>query len=85
MLYKYASLKGYSLDAEEGKIDPYGDSNKVSGYAKNAMNWAVSNKIMSGKGTGSDLSTYRLDPTGKATRAECAAMLKSFMTNVAGQ
>ena len=81
MLYKYASLKGVDLTAEEGKIDQFADGDKVSGYAKTAMNWAVKNGVLSGKGTaGEDLSTFYLDPAGTATRAECAAMLKNFMT-----
>ena len=81
MLYKYASQKGYSLDATNGKIYQYADGDIVSDYAKTAMDWAVTNGILSGKGTaGEPLSTFRLDPAGTATRAECAAMLRNFMT-----
>lgn len=81
MLYKYAKLKGCSLDAEEGRIDQFADGNKVAGYAKEAMDWAVTKGILSGKGeAGKPLSTFKLDPAGTATRAECAAMLKNFMT-----
>ncbi len=81
MLMKYAALKGCSLEAEEGKIDQFADGDKVAGYAKTAMDWAVTNGILSGKGNpGADISTFKLDPTGTATRAECAAMLKNFMT-----
>ncbi len=80
MLYKYAKMKGYSLDAEDGKINQFADGNKVSDYAKIAMNWAVTNGVLSGKGTaGKPISTFRLDPAGTATRAECAAMLRNFM------
>lgn len=81
MLYKYAALKGLDLTAPNGKIDRYADGAKVSGYAKTAMNWAVTNGVLSGKGTANaDFSAICLDPTGTATRAECAAMLKNFMT-----
>ena len=81
MLYKYASLKGYDLTATEGKIYQYADGSQVSTYAKEAMNWAVTNGILNGKGTsGNPLSTFRLDPAGTATRAECAAMLKNFIS-----
>lgn len=80
MLYKYASLKGYDLSANAGEINKYADGNKVSSYAKTAMDWAVSKGIMSGKGAkGEPISTFKLDPTGTATRAECAAMLMNFM------
>lgn len=81
MLYKYAALRGCSLDATTGVIFQYADGTKVSGYAETAMNWAVTNGILSGKGTaGKPIYTFRLDPTGTATRAECAAMLKNFRT-----
>ncbi len=81
MLYKYAAQMGYSLDAEEGKIHQFADGDKVAGYAAGAMDWAVTNGILSGKGAaGADISTFRLDPTGTATRAECAAMLRNFRT-----
>ena len=85
MLYKYASFKGYSLDAYAGEIYKYADGNKVSGYAQTAMDWAVTNGVLSGKGTsGRPISTFKLDPAGTATRAECAAMLKNFMTAFSG-
>jgi hypothetical protein len=79
MLYKYAQINGYELESNAGEIDKYGDGNAVASYAKNAMDWAVTNGIISGSGTGSDLSTWKLNPNGQATRAQCAAMLRSFM------
>lgn len=80
MLYKYAALKGYSVNATTDIILQYGDGSIVSDYAKTAMDWAVTNGILSGKGTaGKPLSTFRLDPAGTASRAECAAMLRNFM------
>ena len=83
MLYKYATIKTFDTSANDGEIDQYADGNMVSGYAKTAMDWAVTHGIMSGKGTaGKPISTFRLDPTGTATRAECAAMLKNFMEKV---
>lgn len=79
MLYKYAGLKGYDLTANANECEKYADGNKVSNYAQNAMDWAITKGIMSGKGNkGEDISTFRLDPAGTATRAECAAMLKNF-------
>lgn len=81
MLYRYAQLKGCSLEAQAGVTDQYGDSSAIDDYAKEAMDWAVTKGILSGKGTaGQSLDTFRLDPTGTATRAECAAMLKNFLT-----
>lgn len=80
MLYKYAVLKGYDLTATDGLIQQYADSAKVSSYAQNAMNWAITQGIMSGKGNkGEDISTFKLDPTGTATRAECASMMMKLL------
>ena len=82
MLYKYARLKGCNMSYNDGEINRYADGNKVSDYAKTAMNWAVKNGILSGKGNvGDPISSFHLDPAGTATRAECAAMLRNFMTN----
>lgn len=80
MLYKYAALNGYDLSANAGEINKYADGNKVSDYAKGALDWAITQGIMSGKGNkGADISTYRLDPKGTATRAECASMIMKFL------
>lgn len=80
MLYKYAVLKGYDLTATDGLIQQYADSAKVSSYAQNAMNWAITQGVMSGKGNkGEDISTFKLDPTGTATRAECASMMMKLL------
>ena len=81
MLYKYALSNDYDLTAQEGRIDQYADSDKVSKYAIGAMNWAVTQGIISGKGKGGDLSTYRLDPKGYATRAECASMMLRLLND----
>ncbi len=79
MLYSYAQFKGYDMSYNENAISSYADSAKVSKWAQPAMNWAISKGIMSGKGNaGADLSTYRLDPLGTATRAECASMINKF-------
>lgn len=80
MLYKYAKLNGYDLAATEGLINQYADGADVSKYAQEALNWAVTQGIMSGKGEkGEDISTFRLDPQGTATRAECASMMKKLL------
>lgn len=80
MLYRYAKLRGYNVAREAGATEGYADSNKVSLWAKEAMEWAVTRGIMSGKG-GDDVpkSEIRLDPAGNATRAECASMMKKLL------
>lgn len=79
MLYKYARLKGYDLSSREGLIYRYADGSKVSTWAREAMNWAISQGVISGKGSGGNLATYKLDPQGFATRAECAAMMMKLL------
>ena len=55
-----------------GDLAGFTDENRVSDWAAPALRWAVENKIVSGKGGGI------LDPGGKATRAEVAAMLMRY-------
>ena len=50
------------------------DGASVSVYARDAMSWAVGNKIITGKDNGT-----RLDPQGNAARAECAAIIQRFI------
>ncbi|MCI8539346.1 MAG: hypothetical protein HFF18_11925 [Oscillospiraceae bacterium] len=53
----------------------FADADQVSGYATEALCWAVENGVLNGKGSN------QLDPGGTATRAEAAQMLKNFMEN----
>lgn len=71
MLYRYAG----SPDVE-GSIDHFSDAGKVSGYADQAMRWAVSSGIIGGMGDGT------LNPQGNATRAQVATMLMRFCENL---
>ena len=80
MFYKYARLRDYNLDCTEGASQGFMDSGKVSSWARQAMDWAVSQGIMSGKGaTGAPKSEMQLDPQGKASRAECASMITKLL------
>lgn len=71
-LYKYAQYKGYDLTIT-GNIDSFSDKDSVSSWAKNAVTWAVQNKIIAGK------DGNKLDPKGHATRAEFAAIVHRFL------
>ncbi len=55
-----------------GSLAEFTDGGKTAKYAVPALRWAVEQKIVSGRGNGI------LDPTGKATRAEVAAMLLRY-------
>ena len=78
MLYKYAQVKKIKTKKTAGASNGYSDSGKISSYAKDAMDWAVTQGVLSGKGSGSK-SQMRLDPQGKATRAEFAAMMTKLL------
>jgi len=76
MFYKYAVYKGFDVKVKSGsgkRVNDFPDADKVSSWAVNPLNWALSRGIMSGKGSG------KLDPKGSATRVECATMLRNFM------
>jgi len=80
MLYKYAKLRNYNLERTEGVCEEYKDGSKVSSWAKEAMEWAVSQGIITGKGgKGVAKNEMRIDPQGSATRAECACMMTKLL------
>ena len=68
MLWRYAG----SPAATEKELH-FTDADKASGFALEALRWAVENGVMGGYGDG------RLDPKGLATRAQVAQMLKNFI------
>jgi len=70
ILWKYAGCPD-----SDHELDFY-DEDDIAGYAETALKWANEHKIINGKGGN------KLDPTGNATRAEVAQMLKNFMENV---
>ena len=72
IFYRYAGYKGYDLTVK-GNLDKFKDEDKVTDYAKMAMQWAVSSGLVKGK------SGNLLDPQGTATRAEIATMLHRFI------
>ena len=72
IFYRYAGYKGYDLTVK-GNLDKFKDADKITDYAKTAMQWAVGSGLVKGK------SGNLLDPQGTATRAEIAAMLHRFI------
>ena len=73
-MYRYAvNFKGQ--DAENlVDLDQFKDASAVSSFAKEAMQWAVGNGIITGKDNGT-----RLDPQASANRAECAIIIQRFI------
>lgn len=73
MLWNYA---GKQTTKDSSLVNGFNDAAKVSDWAKTAMNWALENGILGGKGG------KMLDPTGFATRAELAQMMKNYLENI---
>lgn len=71
MLYRYAELTGRDISGK-ASLEEFTDGSKVSSYAVRTMQWAVSEELISGKGSG------LLDPQAGATRAETAMMFMRF-------
>lgn len=67
ILWRYAGKP-----AAESKFDGFKDADKISGYAKEAMAWAVNEGILNGDGG-------NLKPTANATRAEFACIVMRYL------
>ena len=78
ILYRYAEYKGLDVSGR-ADLSRFQDAEQISGYAREAVSWA--NHV--GLITGVDSQTIL--PGGSATRAQVAAILRSFCENVANQ
>ena len=74
MLYRCAQLKGYDVSATVELIS-FTDADQVSGWAEDAMKWAVANGLIKGR-------SDALAPKDKATRGEVATVLMRFRETV---
>ena len=73
IMYRYAKYKNLDLSGA-GSLGVFSDQDQISGYAREALAWAVGNGIINGRsGTG------LVDPRGNASRVECAAIIQRFM------
>lgn len=77
MMYRYAGYMGYNT-GNHVDFGKFKDAGSVNAFAREAMQWAVGNGIITGKDGGTII-----DPQGNATRAECATIIQRFMENVA--
>ena len=77
ILYRYARHESYDNAKDGMAIQEYADYNQISGYALEAMDWAVNAGLINGT------SETTLDPKGTATRAQAAAILMRFLENMA--
>ena len=75
-LYKYAKYKGYDTTVAEDFELNFPDADSTGGWATDAVKWAVSRGLISGKVDKN--GTVNLAPTANATRAEVAVVLSKF-------
>lgn len=71
IMYRYAAYRGYDVGTRS-ELTRFSDCAQISSYAREAMSWAAAEGLITGKGSSI------LDPQGKATRAEAAAILMRF-------
>ena len=71
ILYRYAAYKGLQTTAG-ASLSAFADAASVSGWAVDAVRWAVGSGLMNGK-------NGRIDPAGLTTRAEAAALLHRYL------
>lgn len=72
ILFRFAAYRGTDAVTLRENLSSFQDQAAISAYAVSALNWAVGEGLMQGTGD-------KLEPTGNATRAQVAAMLRRFM------
>lgn len=71
ILYRYSGKFFYD-EGEVGSLEGISDADKVAGYAKDALAWAYSNKLIEAETDGGKLY---INPTAQATRSQVACAL----------
>lgn len=66
----------YGSPTAAGTLTGFTDAGQVSGYAQEAILWAVENGVVNGFGDG------RIDPKGQATRAQVAQILMNLLNDL---
>ena len=72
ILFRFAAYRGMDAVTLRENLSRFQDQAAISAYAVSALNWAVGEGLMQGTGD-------KLEPTGSATRAQVAAMLRRFI------
>lgn len=73
LLYRYAQATGRDTTAR-ANLDDFGDVDRISGFARDAMAWAVAEGIVQGG------SNSMILPGDEASRAQIAAIIQRFDT-----
>ena len=79
MLYRYAKLEGFVQS--EGSLNllervGFKDLRSAAAYSLESLAWAWNHGILNG------VNSTQLDPTGRLTRAQCAALIMRFDKNI---
>lgn len=73
IVYRYAKSKGYDVALSGMAVREYEDYETISSWAKEAMQWAVNTKLITGK------TSTTVNPLDNATRAEAATIIMRFI------
>lgn len=73
IMYRYAGVKGYDTTQGGMAVREFEDYEAISSWAKEAMQWAVNTKLISGK------TETTINPLDAATRAESATIIMRFI------
>ena len=79
ILYRYC-VDYLGMDGScSGNLNGFADSQRVSGYAKVPVSWAVDVGLMSGASSSEGLL---LNPRGNLTRAEAATVIRALVLTI---
>ena len=73
IVYRYAKTKGYDVALGGIAVREYEDYEAISSWAREAMQWAVNTKLITGK------TATTVNPLDNATRAEAATIIMRFI------
>ena len=78
MLYRYACAEGFVTQTSFNLLERYGfkDLSSAAAYAMQSLRWAFEYGILNG------VNSTNIDPTGRLTRAQCAALIMRFDKNI---
>lgn len=75
ILYQYTKFKGFKFSTA-GDLNKFKDAKEISSWAKESVQWAVANSLLSG--VGDEL----IEPKGTANRAQVATILLAYDVNI---
>ena len=80
MFMRYAEFMNYNRAIDFGRSDEYLDYYDIDYYAWEAICWTATWNLMDGKGEpGASKDKQRIDPHGRATKAEFETMVKRLL------